>query len=174
MSPKEIAARNRKSEQLKVLETDDGQFFVESEKGKVLYNVVLGDDRNSCTCGDYAINIKKDSNFTCKHILSVLNAIPKKEVETANFIEKHIPKLDDRFLMNIKGKDFVQYAGVLDLATQQGILKLEVELLKYPSKENGNEAICRAVVVGKNGQVFSAIGDANPNNCHYIINQEFR
>ena len=53
MSPKEIAARNRKSEQLKVLETDDGQFFVESEKGKVLYNVVLGDDRNSCTCGDY-------------------------------------------------------------------------------------------------------------------------
>jgi hypothetical protein len=34
MSPKEIAARNRKSEQLKVLETDDGQYFVESEKGK--------------------------------------------------------------------------------------------------------------------------------------------
>jgi len=36
MSPKEIAARNRKSEQLKVLETDDGQFFVESEKGIIL------------------------------------------------------------------------------------------------------------------------------------------
>lgn len=169
MSPKEIAARNKKSEQLKVLETDDGKFFVESEKGKVLYNVVLGDDRNSCTCGDYAINIKKDSNFTCKHILSVINAIPKKEVETANFVEKPVPKLDDRFMTNIKGKDFVLYAGVLDLATQQGLLKLEVELLQYPSKENGNEAICRAVAVGKSGQVFSDIGDANPGNCHSMI-----
>jgi len=169
MSPKEIAARNRKSEQLKVLETDDGQFFVESGEGKILYNVVLGNDSNTCTCGDYAINIKKDSNFTCKHILSVMNAIPKKEVENAKFIERPVPRLDDRFMTNIKGKDFVLYAGVLDLATQNGLLKLEVELLQYPSKENGNEAICRAVAVGKSGQVFSDIGDANPNNCHSMI-----
>jgi predicted nucleic acid-binding Zn finger protein len=139
MSPKEIAARNRKSEQLKVLETDDGQFFVESGEGKILYNVVLGDDRNTCTCGDYAINIKKDSNFTCKHILSVMNAIPKKEVENAKFIERPVPRLDDRFMTNIKGKDFVLYAGVLDLATQNGLLKLEVELLQFPSKENPME-----------------------------------
>jgi predicted nucleic acid-binding Zn finger protein len=169
MSPKEIAARNRKSEQLKVLETDDGQFFVESGEGKILYNVVLGHDSNTCTCGDYAINIKKDSNFTCKHILSVMNAIPKKEVENAKFIERPVPRLDDRFMTNIKGKDFVLYAGVLDLATQNGLLKLEVELLQYPSKENGNEAICRAVAVGKSGQVFSDVGDANPNNCHSMI-----
>jgi hypothetical protein len=77
--------------------------------------------------------------------------------------------LDDRFMTNIKGKDFVLYAGVLDLATQNGLLKLEVELLQYPSKENGNEAICRAVAVGKSGQVFADIGDANPNNCHSMI-----
>jgi hypothetical protein len=98
-----------------------------------------------------------------------MNAIPKKEVETANFVEKSIPRLDDRFMTNIKGKDFVLYAGVLDLATQNGLLKLEVELLQYPSKENGNEAICRAVAVGKSGQVFSDIGDANPGNCHSMI-----
>ena len=61
------------------------------------------------------------------------------------------------------------YAGVLDLATQKGLLKLEVELLQYPSKENGNEAICHAVAVGKNGEVFADIGDANPNNCHSMI-----
>ena len=73
------------------------------------------------------------------------------------------------FMTNIKGKDFVLYAGVLDLATQHGLLKLEVELLQYPSKENGNEAICRAVAVGKSGQVFADIGDANPGNCHSMI-----
>jgi len=72
-------------------------------------------------------------------------------------------------MTNIKGKDFVLYAGVLDLATQNGLLKLEVELLQYPSKENGNEAICRAIAEGKSGQVFSDIGDANPGNCHSMI-----
>jgi len=169
MTAKEIQQRNIKAEQLKVLETDDGKFFVESGKGKVLYNVVLGDDRNTCTCGDYAINIKKDSNFTCKHILSVMNAIPKKEVENAKFCERSVPKLDERFITNIKGKDFVLYAGVLDLATQKGLLKLEVELLQYPSKENGNETICRAVAEGKSGQVFSDIGDANPGNTTPMI-----
>ncbi len=72
-----------------------------------------------------------------------------------------MPKLDDRFLTNIKGKDFVLYAGVLDLATQKGLLKLEVELLQYPSKKTGNEAICRVVATGKTEEVFFDIGDAN-------------
>jgi hypothetical protein len=57
----------------------------------------------------------------------------------------------------------------LDLATQKGLLKLGVELLQYPSPENGNEAICRAVAESKSGEVFSDIGDANPKNCHSMI-----
>ena len=86
-------------------------------------------------------------------------------VESAMFCEKHAPKLDDRFITNIKGKDFVVYAGVLDLATQKGLLKLEVDLLQYPTKDNGNEAICRAVAESNTGEVFADIGDANPRNC---------
>jgi len=169
MTAKEIAKRNKKAEQLKVLQTDDGQFYVESGEGKIMYNVVLGDEGNTCTCGDFAKNIKKDPNFTCKHILSVMNAIPTGNVETGAFLDKLVPKLDDRFLTTIKGKDFVLYAGVLDLATQMGLMELEVELLQFPNKENGNEAICRAVAVGKNGQTFSDIGDANPGNCAPMI-----
>jgi len=170
MTAKEIAKRNKKSEQLKVLQTDDGQnFYVESEKGKILYNVILGDKGNTCTCGDFAKNSKKDPNFNCKHLLSVMNAIPTGEVENGKFLDKLIPKLDERFLTNIKGKDFVLYAGVLDLANQKGLLKLEVELIQFPAKENGHEAICRAVAVGKNGEVFADIGDANPGNCHSMI-----
>ena len=129
MTAKEIQKRNAKAESLKVLLSEDGQFFVESERGKILYNVLLDDDETSCTCGDFAKNSKKDPNFRCKHILSVMNAIPKREVENARFCDKSVPKLDDRFITNIKGKDFVLYAGVLDLATQMGLLKLEVELL---------------------------------------------
>ena len=116
-------------------------------------------------------NVKKEPSFKCKHILAVYNAIPKKQVEGACFLEKHEPKLDERFITNIKGKDFVLYAGVLDLATQRGLLKLEVELIQFPSKKNGNEAICRAVAEGKNGDVFSDIGDANPSNCASMISK---
>jgi len=169
MTAKEIQKRNAKAESLRVLQADDGSFYVESEKGKILYNVILDDEESSCTCGDFAKNSKKDSNFQCKHMLAVLNAIPKQEIENARYCEKHVPKLDDRFMTNIKGKDFVLYAGVLDLATQKGLLKLEVELLQFPSSENGNEAICRAVAESKTGEVFSDIGDANPANCHSMI-----
>jgi predicted nucleic acid-binding Zn finger protein len=119
MTAKEIQKRNAKAESLRVLQADDGSFYVESEKGKILYNVVLDDEETSCTCGDFAKNIKKDSNFRCKHILSVMNAIPKQEIENAKFCEKHVPKLDDRFITSIKNKDFVLYVGVLDLATQR-------------------------------------------------------
>ncbi len=169
MTAKEIQKRNAKAENLKVLQSEDGQFFVESDQGKILYNVIMDDEETSCTCGDFAKNSKKDPNFQCKHMLAVLNAIPKREVENARFCEKSVPKLDDRFMINIKSKDFVLYAGVLDLATQKGLLKLEVELLQFPTKENGNEAICRAVAAGKNGEVFSDIGDANPRNCNEMI-----
>jgi hypothetical protein len=169
MTAKEIQKRNAKAESLRVLQADDGSFYVESEKGKILYNVILDDEETSCTCGDFARNSKKDSNFQCKHMLAVLNAIPKQEIENARFCEKSVPKLDDRFMTNIKGKDFVLYAGVLDLATQKGLLKLEVGLLQYPTKENGNEAICHAVAEGKHGEVFADVGDANPSNCHSMI-----
>jgi predicted nucleic acid-binding Zn finger protein len=165
MTAKEIQKRNEKAESLRVLQSEDGQFFVESEKGKILYNVILDDEETSCTCGDFAKNSKKDPNFRCKHMLSVMNAIPKQEVENARFREKSVPRLDDRFITNIKGKDFVVYAGVLDLATQKGLLKLGVELLQFPTKENGNEAICRAVAESNTGEVFADIGDANPKNC---------
>ncbi len=169
MTAKEIQKRNVKADQLKVMQSEDGQFFVESSKGKILYNVVINEDTKSCTCGDFAKNSKNDPAFKCKHILAVENSVPEESIESAKFLDKNIPKLKEGFLKNIKGKDFVLYAGVLDLATQKGLLKLEVELLQYPTKENGNEAICHAVAEGKNGEVFSDVGDANPGNCTEMI-----
>jgi len=171
MTAKEVQKRNVKSNQLKVMLSENGQYFVESSKGKILYNVAIAGDDKSCTCGDYAKNNKKDPAFVCKHILAVENSVPENEIESAKFLDKNTPKLKDGFLKNIKGKDFVLYAGVLDLATQKGLLKLEVELLQFPTKENGNEAICAASAEGKNGEVFSDIGDANPRNCTEMISK---
>jgi hypothetical protein len=169
MTTAELQKRNMKSNQLKVIQTENGQFFVESSQGKILYSVTFSNDEKSCTCGDFARKSKNNVDFRCKHILAVENSVLDTDIESATFLDKNTPRLKERFIQNIKGKDFVQYAGVLDLAQQKGLQRLEVELIRYPSKENGYEAICRATAEGKNGELFIDIGDANPTNCVEII-----
>lgn len=96
--------------------------------------------------------------------MACLDSVPNGDAESAEFLEKKKPKLDERFITNIKGKDFPIWSGVLDLAHQRGLLKLNVDILQYPTKENGNLAICRAVAESSTGEIFSDIGDASPLN----------
>ena len=165
MTAKEIQKRNQKADHLRVLQTDDGQYFVESGEGKILYNVSINDEGNTCSCGDFAKNFKRDPSFRCKHILAVFNAVPKKDVENAMFLEKQMPRLDERWITKIEGKEFVKYPGLLDLAHQHGISSIEVDIVQMPTAENGNFAVCRATVMSKIGETYTDIGDANPNNC---------
>ncbi|WP_319408763.1 SWIM zinc finger family protein [uncultured Desulfosarcina sp.] len=165
MTATELQKRNEKSDHLRVLQTDSGQFFVESGEGKILYSVTINDAGDSCTCGDFAKNIKRDPDFKCKHILAVFNAVPKREVEGAVFLEKHVPRLDERWITKIEGKEFVKYPGLLDLAHQHGLSSIEVDIVQMPTNDNGNFAVCRATVMSKIGETFTDIGDANPNNC---------
>lgn len=79
------------------------------------------------------------------------------------------PALDERFIMNFKGKDFVLYAGLLDLAHQKGLKSIWVEPLQYPTKVNGMEGICKATVTSMNGNEFVEVGDANPKNVNRMI-----
>jgi predicted nucleic acid-binding Zn finger protein len=166
MTAKEIQKRNERAQQLKALQTEDGNFYVESSEGKILYRVFLNEqDALECSCGDFARGIKNDPYFKCKHIWAVESSVPNGETKKAEFLEKKRPKLEEKFITNIKGKDFVVYAGLLDLAHQKGLLKIEVEPIQYPTKENNHEAIVRAMVESKTGDLFSDIGDANPTNC---------
>ena len=78
-------------------------------------------------------------------------------------------------LPSIQGKEFVLYAGLLDLAHKKGLKKLIVEILQYPNQENGNTAVCRAVAENAGGEIFTDIGDANPVNVNKkIINHIIR
>jgi len=81
------------------------------------------------------------------------------------------PKLDERFIHNIKGKDFVLYSGLLDLGHQIGIQSMRIEILQYPTEHNGMEAICKAHVESKNGEDFIEIADANPKNVAPLVRQ---
>jgi hypothetical protein len=165
MTAKELQKRNGKSENLRVLQTEDGSYFCESSEGKILYNINISDEGMSCTCGDWARNSKKDSSFRCKHILSVINCVPNGQVESAHFMDRKKPQLDSRFIISIDGHDFVKYQGLLDLGHQKGISQIEVDMVQLPTSENGNFAICKATVVSKNGESFTDLGDATPQNC---------
>ena len=79
------------------------------------------------------------------------------------------PKLEERFIMTLKGKDFVVYAGLLDLAHQKGLQSVMVDGLQYPTKDNGFEAICKATVESKTGEVFVELGDSNPKNTNKMV-----
>ncbi len=81
------------------------------------------------------------------------------------------PKLNERFIHNIKGKDFVLYSGLLDLGHQIGIQSMRIEILQYPTEANGLEAICKAHVESKNGEDFIEIADANPKNVAPLVRQ---
>lgn len=77
--------------------------------------------------------------------------------------------LDPRFIKNLKGKDFVLYNGLLDLAHQIGLKSIQVEAVQYPTKDNGNEGICKATVISVDGRTFTEIGDANSKNVNSQI-----
>ena len=103
MTAKELQKRGAKAEWLRVLQTEDGSFYAESAEGKILYRVILDDQETSCTCADFTRNSKKDPNFQCKHILSVLNCVPTGDVESAQYLERKKPKLDERWIIEIEG-----------------------------------------------------------------------
>jgi hypothetical protein len=72
--------------------------------------------------------------------------------------------IDPRFIKNLKGKDFVLYTGLLDQGHLIGIQSIQIEPVQYPTKENGFEGICKAIITSVDGRIFTEIGDANPKN----------
>ncbi len=71
------------------------------------------------------------------------------------------------FLVERQGRTFCLYAGLLDLATQQGLKTIRTELIQIPTDANNRVAICAATVtIERDGveRVFSGLGDAAPNN----------
>ncbi|MFH0925552.1 MAG: SWIM zinc finger family protein [bacterium] len=172
MTTQEIQTRNERAQKLRVIQYSNNSYYVESADGMICYKVHIVNNNLSCTCGDYIKHSKNDPNFKCKHILAVLECdIEAGEMEIATFLEKKRPKLDERFIKVIEGREFVLYSGLLDLGHQKGILSIEVEPLQYPHKDNGYLAICKAKVISKSGETYGDVGDANPENCNSRVSK---
>lgn len=69
-----------------------------------------------------------------------------------------VPK---EFIKNLQGKEFVLMGGLLELAHQDGLSFTHTEILQFPSQNNDNTTIVRAIVRTGKGE-FSGIGDASP------------
>src|SRR6202044_2015173 len=95
-------------------------------------------------------------------------ALPSPEEAKAHTAEDAgVGKVDKRFVVERNGKNFVLYAGLLDLATRTGLISITTSIVEIPHETNGKQAIVTAIVVieveGKQ-KVFTGIGDAAPNN----------
>lgn len=77
-------------------------------------------------------------------------------------------KVDDKFIQKISGKEFILYAGLVDLGHQAGMESIEVDLLQVPSADNDMTAIVKARVKTKE-KVFEDIGDAGPKSVGNMI-----
>lgn len=86
-------------------------------------------------------------------------------------VNGHGETVKPEFVVNLRGKDFVLYAGVLDVAHQKGIRRLETEVVQLPSEQNGRECVVRATLELDGGRVFTDYGDANPTNVNRPIAQ---
>jgi hypothetical protein len=86
--------------------------------------------------------------------------------------EATTPQLDARFVSEIKGRTFVQYAGLLDLAHQMGLETLTVAIHTLPTVDNPC-CICVAMAKTRDGRIFSEIGDATPANVNKMIAPHF-
>ncbi len=71
--------------------------------------------------------------------------------------------INEKFIIDLQGKSFVTYEGLLDLAHQNGLLSIDVQLLQVPSRENNMTAVCMATARTKDSS-FTDIGDASPSS----------
>lgn len=76
--------------------------------------------------------------------------------------------INEKFIINLQGKSYVTYEGLLDLAHQKNLKSIQVELIQIPNRENNMTAICRATATTEN-EVYTDLGDASPQSVNSTI-----
>lgn len=75
--------------------------------------------------------------------------------------------MNKNHIINLKGKDYVLFAGLLEEAHKQELESIETELIQIPTGDCPM-AIVSAAIKTKKGR-FTALGDASPENVNKFI-----
>jgi hypothetical protein len=78
-------------------------------------------------------------------------------------------RIPSQFVMNLHGKQFVQYVGLLALAHEQGLESLEAEFLQVTPEMVTAKATARF----EDGRIFSDCGEATPTNVPSQVRPHF-
>ena len=73
-------------------------------------------------------------------------------------------------IVNLKGKDYVLFSGLLDLAHRNGLESMTSKLIDYSMVEQ--YAVIEATVTGSRG-TFVAYGDSTPENTGKMVQSAF-
>lgn len=77
--------------------------------------------------------------------------------------------IDKKFIVNLQGKEFVTYEGLLDVAHQMELKSIKTDIVQLPNEENQYLCIMKAIAVTEDGKEFHGYGDASPNNVNKNI-----
>lgn len=72
-------------------------------------------------------------------------------------------------VVNLQGRDYVLYGGLLAEAHERGLKGIDVQLVQIPGPDNEYTAIVKATVIMAEGETFVDYGDASPRNTNSRI-----
>lgn len=72
------------------------------------------------------------------------------------------PIVDKKFIVNLKGKEFIKYEGLLDMGHQIGLKSIQTNIIQIPDKDNEMTCIVKASITTNDNEEFHGIGDASP------------
>ena len=131
------------------------------------YQVYANGQVIKCTCKAYL------SHKACHHVDAVRQHVQQTAggVEPAEVRETapSVPGSLTRWIKKIHGHDFIQYAGLLALAHEQGLQELAAEFISVTPEL----ALAAAHAFFRDGRRFWDAGDATPTNVHQHVRAHF-
>ena len=85
--------------------------------------------------------------------------VPENEETVPTLADAHMNR---QHVVDLKGRLYPVWAGVLDMATQAGLQSLKTRIVQIPTAENGHLAVVMARAEFKDGRVFEDVGDCSP------------
>jgi hypothetical protein len=138
----------------------------ETEPGK-WHQVYANGTVIKCTCKGYL------SHKACPHVDAVRQHVQQTAGEVKLAEARETPPLGPgalaRWIKTIHGKEFIQYAGLLALAHEQGLQELAAEFISVTPEL----ALAAAHAFLRDGRRFWDAGDATPTNVHQQVRAHF-